>query len=223
MDYSVEQMAFISSYDMGELMAPQNMDSDSEPPATGDEAQPSRKGVGDGEEKHIPDADHEGDPDNTNVDDGTPDVHVEVGMLFAGKDEAYDHYKNYAKRIGFPIRIRSSTKDKQGNITPMLIECGRAGNRVSKSTNLLLPGATSAIGCKAGIKVMYDYAGSWVISKVHEQHNHPMSPTKTRAFRCNRRLTMSARRKIEINVVAGIPLHKTYTSAVVEAGGYENL
>ncbi|CAH9081648.1 unnamed protein product, partial [Cuscuta epithymum] len=110
MDYSVEQMAFISSYDMGELMAPQNMDSGSEPPATGNEAQPSTKDVGDGEEKHIPDADHEGDPDNTNVDDGTPDVHVEVGMLFAGKDEAYDHYKNYAKRIGFPIRIRSSTK-----------------------------------------------------------------------------------------------------------------
>ncbi|CAH9086523.1 unnamed protein product [Cuscuta europaea] len=102
---------------MGEFMGFEGDESGCERPATQDEGEPCTKDVRDGEEKLILGIDDEEDPDNTNVDGGTPDVRVEVGMLFPGKDDAYDHYKNYAKRIGFPIRIRSSTKDKQGNIT----------------------------------------------------------------------------------------------------------
>ena len=31
------------------------------------------------------------------------------------------------------------------------------------------------------------------------------------------------KRQLEVNDIAGIPLHKSYNSVVVEAGGYENL
>ncbi|XP_052198272.1 protein FAR1-RELATED SEQUENCE 5-like [Diospyros lotus] len=43
-----------------------------------------------------------------------------------------------------------------------------------------------------------------------------------RLYRCNRQLSEHVKRQLEVNDIAGIPLHKSYNSAVVEAGGYEN-
>lgn len=34
---------------------------------------------------------------------------------------------------------------------------------------------------------------------------------------------MHVKRKLEVNNLTGIPLHKIYNSVVVEAGGYENM
>ncbi|XP_052197227.1 protein FAR1-RELATED SEQUENCE 5-like [Diospyros lotus] len=44
-----------------------------------------------------------------------------------------------------------------------------------------------------------------------------------RLYRCNRQLSEHVKRQLEVNDIARIPLHKSYNSAVVEAGGYENL
>ncbi|CAH9139102.1 unnamed protein product, partial [Cuscuta epithymum] len=38
----------------------------------------------------------------------------EVGMEFESREAIYDFYKAYGKRLGFPIRTRSTTKDKRG-------------------------------------------------------------------------------------------------------------
>lgn len=54
-------------------------------------------------------------------------------------------------------------------------------------------------------------------------HNHKTSPTKSRLYRCNGELSAHVKRKLEVNDMAGIPLHKSFNSAVVEAGGYENM
>ncbi|CAH9108235.1 unnamed protein product, partial [Cuscuta europaea] len=64
MDYSVEEMAFISSYNIGEFMAPQGEESGSEAPATEVEGQRRRKDVGDDEERHIPDTHIQPPPEN---------------------------------------------------------------------------------------------------------------------------------------------------------------
>ncbi|XP_052197225.1 protein FAR1-RELATED SEQUENCE 5-like [Diospyros lotus] len=58
---------------------------------------------------------------------------------------------------------------------------------------------------------------------VHLEHNHKTSPTKSRLYRRNRQLSEHVKRQLEVNDIAGIPLHKSFNSAVVEAGGYENL
>ncbi|XP_022889105.1 protein FAR1-RELATED SEQUENCE 5-like [Olea europaea var. sylvestris] len=42
-------------------------------------------------------------------------------------------------------------------------------------------------------------------------------------YRCNRTLTAHVKRKLEVNDLAGIPLHKSYNSTVVEASRYENM
>ncbi|XP_022893072.1 protein FAR1-RELATED SEQUENCE 5-like [Olea europaea var. sylvestris] len=64
--------------------------------------------------------------------------------------------------------------------------------------------------------------GIWRINKVYLDHNHKTSPSKSRLYQCNRKLSESVKRKLEVNDMAGIPLHKSYNSAIVEAGRYEN-
>ncbi|CAH9088592.1 unnamed protein product [Cuscuta europaea] len=109
-------------------------------------------------------------------------------------------------------------KDKTGNITAIVLECARAGSRASRSQNVLKPQPSMQVGCLARIRARTNYAGGWVISKSCLDHNHDMSPTKARLFRCNRKLTPHMMRNLDINDVVGIPVQKSFNSAVVEAG-----
>ncbi|KAL2486869.1 Protein FAR1-RELATED SEQUENCE 5 [Abeliophyllum distichum] len=42
-----------------------------------------------------------------------------------------------------------------------------------------------------------------------------------RLYRCNRQVSAHVKRKLECNDIAGVPLYKSFNSAVVEAGGYD--
>ncbi|XP_022858320.1 protein FAR1-RELATED SEQUENCE 5-like [Olea europaea var. sylvestris] len=54
------------------------------------------------------------------------------------------------------------------------------------------------------------------------EHNHKTSPSKSRLYRCNRQLSERVKRQLEVNDIAGIPLHKSFNSTVV-AGGFDNM
>ncbi|XP_022891144.1 protein FAR1-RELATED SEQUENCE 5-like [Olea europaea var. sylvestris] len=95
--------------------------------------------------------------------------------------------------------------------------------RPSTATGSVRPQPTIQTNCKARISASSDDHGSWRINAVHLDHNHGTSPSKSRLFRCNRELSAQVKRRLEVNDVVGIPLHKSYNSAVVEAGGYENM
>lgn len=160
---------------------------------------------------------------NDGVFEEDGDIVPEVGMKFRSVDEIYEIYKKYAYRVGFPIRRRSSRKGKNGVIRNVAFTCGREGNRSRGATTSLKPSATSQTGCKARLNATADAFGVWRVTTVELQHNHEISPSKSRMYRCNRQLTENVKRKIELNDTAGIPLHKSYNSIVVEAGGYENM
>jgi len=57
---------------------------------------------------------------------------------------------------------------------------------------------------------------------VHE-HNHDISPTKSRLIRENIRLNLQVKRTLEINDEFGVHLNKTFWSLLGHAGGFENL
>ncbi|XP_022883438.1 protein FAR-RED IMPAIRED RESPONSE 1-like [Olea europaea var. sylvestris] len=76
---------------------------------------------------------------------------------------------------------------------------------------------------KRNLKKGNDGVLRYRINAVHLEHNHETVPSKFRLFRCNRYLSANVKRKLQVNDLAGIPLHKSYNSAVVEAGGYENM
>nr|CAD1831503.1 unnamed protein product [Ananas comosus var. bracteatus] len=64
---------------------------------------------------------------------------------------------------------------------------------------------------------------SCVISKIVLEHNHVLSPYKSRFFSCNRVIDPSIKRRLDLNDRVGIRLNKSFNSIAVEPGGYENL
>ncbi|XP_022852764.1 protein FAR1-RELATED SEQUENCE 5-like [Olea europaea var. sylvestris] len=114
-------------------------------------------------------------------------------------------------------------EDDNGVLRYVTFVCSREGKRFSNTSGSLKPQATIQSGCKARLTACSDMCGIWRINTVHLDHNHKISPSKSRLYRCNRELSAHVKRRLEVNDMAGIPLHKSYNSTVVEAGGYENM
>ncbi|XP_022889311.1 protein FAR1-RELATED SEQUENCE 5-like [Olea europaea var. sylvestris] len=147
----------------------------------------------------------------------------EVGMKFKDENEIFEFYKKYAYGVGFPVRKRNSGKDDNGVLRYVTFVCSQEGKRFSNTSGCLKPQATIQSGCNARLTACSDMCGIWRINTVHLDHNHKISPSKSRLYRCNRELSAHVKRRLEVNDMAGILLHKSYNSAVVEAGGYENM
>jgi len=62
-----------------------------------------------------------------------------------------------------------------------------------------------------------------MISSVVHEHNHDVSPSKSRPIRGNKKLNMQAKRTLDINDEADVRIHKSFRSLVCDAGGFETL
>ncbi|XP_022869238.1 protein FAR-RED IMPAIRED RESPONSE 1-like [Olea europaea var. sylvestris] len=143
-------------------------------------------------------------------------------MMFHDEKEMFEFYKRYAYAIRFPMRKRNSKKGEDGVMRYVMFTCSRQGQRSYATSGSLKPQPTSQTDCKVKISASLDILGVWRINKVHLDHNHKTSPSKSGLYRCNRKLSASVKRNLEVNDMARISLHKIYNSAVVDAGGYEN-
>ncbi|XP_022856719.1 protein FAR-RED IMPAIRED RESPONSE 1-like [Olea europaea var. sylvestris] len=147
----------------------------------------------------------------------------EVGMTFNEEKKLWNFYKGYAYYVGFPVRRRNSKKGDDGKMKYVTFTCNREGRRTTSTSDSLKPQPIIQTNCKARITACSDYHGIWRINKVHLDHNHKTSPSKSKLYRCNWELSSHVKRKFEVNDMVGIPLRKNYNSIVVEAGGYENI
>jgi hypothetical protein len=71
--------------------------------------------------------------------------------------------------------------------------------------------------------VVVSLDGIITVSRVALEHNHELSPSKSRYFRCNKILDPHIKRRLELNDKAGINVSTNFRSMVVEANGYDNL
>jgi len=62
-----------------------------------------------------------------------------------------------------------------------------------------------------------------MISIVVDEHNHDVSPTKSRLIRGNRKLNMQVKRTFDLNDQVGVRINKSFWSLGCDAGGFENL
>ncbi|XP_022852344.1 protein FAR1-RELATED SEQUENCE 5-like [Olea europaea var. sylvestris] len=155
--------------------------------------------------------------DNENVGEDMVLV-PKVGMTFSDEKEMFDFYKKICLRRW----LFGAKKGEDGVMRYVTFTCNHEGRRTYAIGDSLKPQPTCQTDCKVRISASLDTLGIWRINKVYLDHNHKTSPSKSRLYRCNRKLSASVKRKLEVNDMAGIPLHKSYNSAVVEAGGYEN-
>ncbi|XP_022892322.1 protein FAR1-RELATED SEQUENCE 5-like [Olea europaea var. sylvestris] len=147
----------------------------------------------------------------------------EVGMKFKDENELFEFYKRYAYDLGFSVGKRNSKRDDDGVMRYVTFVCSSEAKKVNNTSVSLRPAATMQSGCKAILTACSDIKEIWRINTVHLDHNHGISPSKFRLYRYNRELSAQVKRRLEVNDITGIPLHKSYNSAVVEAGGYENM
>lgn len=145
------------------------------------------------------------------------------GMTFTSMDEVKQYYKKYADQVGFGIFTRTSIKREDGKIRYLVLACSREGKRSTKPTKSIRNCPSIKQKCDAKITVSLCEDGQWQIKFAIIDHNHAVSPTKSRFFRSHKHLDMHVKRTLELNDAAGVRTNKAFHTLVVEAGSHENL
>lgn len=130
-------------------------------------------------------------------------------MKFFSKDQVTDYYINYARCMGFGISKISSKNGEDGNKYFPLI-CSRARKYLSNSKNILKSNPISKTQCKARLNAWMSLDGAIIVSSMVVEHNHELSPTKVRYFRCNKKLGPYMKRRLELNDQVGINVSRKF-------------
>ncbi|XP_035547418.1 protein FAR1-RELATED SEQUENCE 5-like [Juglans regia] len=156
------------------------------------------------------------------TDGGNSIEEPKLGMVFSSEEELVSYYKKYGKQCGFEITTQRSKRDENESLRYVTLGCARGGKARNRTSNVARPRPTSKTECKAKINSTF-VDGMLKILTVHNTHNHGLSPQKSRFFRCNREVSESVKRVLDINDQAGIRMNKSFAALVQEAGGFENL
>jgi hypothetical protein len=144
-------------------------------------------------------------------------------MSFSSHEEVISYYNKYAKQVGFGVLRRMIKKTPNGHPNYMILTCLRDGSGTRKSNASKVTPTINRTGCKARICARLWDDGTWYLSKVVLEHNHPVSPRKARFLRCFKNINDTAKKRLDLNDRTRICLNKNFNSLVVEMGGFENV
>ena len=125
-------------------------------------------------------------------------------------------------KYGFGIRIKTSRKDDDNQMCYIKLVCSREGKYVSSIPPEMRTLPTQTKQCPTRLTVVRNQ-DRWLISSVIHDHNHEVSPTKSRLIRGNRKLSMQVKKTLELNDEAGVRLHQSFRSLVCDTGEFDNL
>ena len=130
-------------------------------------------------------------------------------------------------------RTRSTKNGDDGVVRYVTIACSYAGKprirlnhlgiKRTRSTNPVKLKPQTKTDCKAQLGLVLCPNGKWILRSMVLGHNHGLSPSKTRFYKCNRIIEPHVKKKLELNDKAGIRMNKRFNSFVVAVGGHENL
>jgi hypothetical protein len=145
-------------------------------------------------------------------------------MLFDSLEEVEEYYKKYGQQVGFGVVKRTGKNGKDGSRRYITLTCIRQG-KPNKGKGVCTKAIPKIIRtqCKARICATLCADGKWFLSNVVVEHNHCLSPGKTRFFRCYKNIDAVVKSRLELNDRVEIPTNKNFNSLVVEKGGYEQL
>ncbi|KAI3853397.1 hypothetical protein MKW92_017404 [Papaver armeniacum] len=135
-----------------------------------------------------------------------------VGMVFSSQDDVYRYYTNYGIQQGFRVNRRSTRCDDYGILRYFTFACSREKKRVSTSKNRY-SNLTSGTNCQAKIRTIMQCDGSFKLSGVALEHNHPLTPGETRCFKY-KKLDQDAKTRVR---------QQSRTSDIVQTGACETL
>jgi hypothetical protein len=111
-------------------------------------------------------------------------IEPRVRMEFDSLLEVTEFYKNYAYSKGFATMIRNSRENKGFTETSYInLKCNQEGTYSSSVDDASKKRSTIKNSCEAGIKASMDSTDrKWRILGFIENHNHDLSPSKSRHF-----------------------------------------
>ncbi|CAL5427921.1 unnamed protein product [Camellia sinensis] len=145
-----------------------------------------------------------------------------VGMLFDSIDELVEFYKLYGKAKGFGVSIRTSKKGTDGKVRYVTVACCHTRKQRIRSSNPLKLKKQSKIDCKAKLSVVLCPDEKWMLNSMILDHNHELSPGKSRFYRCHKVPQSSRKMRLELSDKISI-LNNSFNSFGVDAGEHQNL
>lgn len=101
-----------------------------------------------------------------------------VGMEFDSEDAAKDFYSEYARHVGFIMRIDQCRRsDVDRRILSRRLSCNKQGRYVKPRDQVRpvrRPRPSTREGCKAMMLVKVNKSGKWVVTRVVKDHTHPL-------------------------------------------------
>lgn len=99
------------------------------------------------------------------------------GLEFESEEAAKVFYDEYARRMGFVMRVMGCRKSEvDGRILARRLGCNKEGYCLSVrgKTDSAKKRQSTREGCKAMILVKADKSGKWTVTKFLKDHNHPL-------------------------------------------------
>ncbi|XP_024166118.1 protein FAR1-RELATED SEQUENCE 5 isoform X1 [Rosa chinensis] len=103
-----------------------------------------------------------------------------VGMEFESEEDAKKFYTEYARRVGFFVRVMQRRRGIDGRTLARRLGCNKQGFSPNHKGNLgreKKPRVSAREGCNATILVKVDKSGKWVVTRFVKDHNHPLIVT----------------------------------------------
>ncbi|CAL5056783.1 unnamed protein product [Urochloa decumbens] len=133
----------------------------------------------------------------------------EIGMCFRSRDEAYNFFRVYARKMGFAIRKHSTfTSRVTLEVDKQVFVCNRQGKGVlnddpgrKKKSNVVV-----RTGCKVLVRVK-QVSNQWKITCADLEHNHPLAPSLwlVRFMKCHKNMSPCEKSFIKILQSSRVP------------------
>ncbi|XP_057780940.1 protein FAR1-RELATED SEQUENCE 5-like isoform X2 [Salvia miltiorrhiza] len=123
----------------------------------------------------------EAEEEKTWSGEGGEVVEPHVGMEFDSEDDARRFYNDYARRVGFVVRVMQRRRSEiDGRTLARRLGCNKQG--FSPNTKGMIgpekkPRPSAREGCKATILFKLEKSGKWVVTRFVKEHNHPLVVT----------------------------------------------
>ncbi|XP_004290122.1 PREDICTED: protein FAR1-RELATED SEQUENCE 1 [Fragaria vesca subsp. vesca] len=117
---------------------------------------------------------------NMGGSEGGPVGEPYVGMEFDSEEDAKKFYIEYARRVGFSVRVMQRRRGIDGTTLARRLGCNKQGfspNHKGKLGHEKRPRLSAREGCNATILVKMDKSGKWVVTRFVKDHNHPLIVT----------------------------------------------